>query len=300
MASSARRAGRGYSTYNDAEIDLLKPSVRVPTERHYMNSSYRMKSWEMILYAFNLLASRLWWGADEWKNMNIPRKWLRSVHDRAMQELKREGTGDVPGFLSRNDILCALLAKIASEGCWSSGQPVLMLQSTNVRGRVQSVSFLAGVATVGNFTNATLTDMPAGRVREGSVGEIAAYLWRTTEAHNQGDQMDAMTSIWRYGLDTVNPLIMGRWKMYLITFSNWARGTSFQLDFSAVRTSRSASPTPLRSCVALPFLAMETNFLALPSFWLMGPDESGGYWVTGTLSKARWSQAAEVFARFGV
>ena len=88
--------------------------------------------------------------------------------------------------------------------------------------------------------------------------------------------------------------------MHIVTVSNWGRGASFEIDFSAARNNQSAKGKPLRPSMALPFVSMENTMFGSPGSWLVGPDETGGYWVTMAMSRSRWKVAAEVFDEVGL
>lgn len=287
------------SLLNDAETDILENAGRIPFERSRLADSL-MKGWQMALFALNLLVTRLWWGEYETRMTYIPGKWLRNVRSQAMEELKNDPSSKDVSFLSDNDVICSLMSKIASGGPTNS-QPVWILQAADLRPRLQSVTFPVGVATVGNFTNAIITDRPASAVQTGSISQTAAALRRITDAHKSGDQMDAMMSMLRDLLSTGRRSLTGKWNMQLHAFSNWSKIRTYDLDFSAARVNwhKSRRSAPLKPSLALPLLQWAGGFLKLPTFGMNGPDEMGGYWVTGSLSKNRWVAARAELASLG-
>lgn len=284
---------------NDAETDLLDKAGRIPIERYRLSNSL-MKPWQFVLYALNLLVSRLWWGGNETRITYIPGKWLRSVRSQAIEELNNDSSNQDVSFLSDNDIICSLMSKIISGGP-ANTRPVWTMQAANLRPRLQSVTFPAGVATVGNYTNVIITDMPAGAVQTGSISQTAAAFRRNTDAHNSGDQMDAMLSMFRQSLSSGRPVVPGVWNMQLSLFSNWSKVRTYHLDFSAARTKwhKGQRSTPLTPSLALPLLSNAESFLAMPMFGVNGPDEMGGYWVSGSISRSRWDAASAEIASLG-
>lgn len=284
---------------NSAEIDPLETAGRVPVESYYL-SIYMMSMWSIAMFICNLIISWLRFGSEEWRTIYIPGDWLHKIHAQANHEVKQMKVENSPTFVSRNDVITAVLSKIGCQLTWTRKQPVFLYQATDVRQRLSTMSPLRDMATVGNFTTGTLTLMPAGQVRDWSVGQIAAALRQTTQIHNEGDQLDALMAIWRRDCQKGIPISLGCWYMHIVSASNWARGTSFDIDFSAARKSPADTDKPMRPTMTLPYVDFEHSMFGSPSFVFAGPDESGGYWVNGTTSKSRWRTAYQVFAEVGL
>jgi hypothetical protein len=283
-------------TLMDADIDPLESVGRGPVEEHDM-SQYIMNWWQTVLYICNLLLSWVWFGGETWRQMYIPGDWLRKLQQQGIFESRQAKSIEAANFISRHDVVNALLAKLASQTTWTAEQPVWLYQATNVRERLSTVSSAPGKISIGNLTSGTLTVLPAREVKDGPIWKIASALRKTTELHTQGGQMDAMMAIFRHLLEKGNPVGIGEWNSHTVTASNWARGSSFEVDFAAARLSKATNGTPSKPSVAIPLLDAQMPLLAVPAFWFAGPDEQGGYWITGTMSKFRWEQANGVFAQ---
>ncbi|KAI1491100.1 hypothetical protein F5X96DRAFT_693663 [Biscogniauxia mediterranea] len=289
-----------------------------PDPEPFKMAEHLMSKWQMAVYGVRYVWDLIWNREEEARVVYMPAPWsTRAEFDasRAAAAAAENSDGKTtttgPTFLSEGDILCAYLARLATLGRpVTSTQTLSVMNALGLRGTLLPAAG-EGAAYVANAVWGVFARTTVGAAASRPLHATAAAVRRSIGEYGTRGQLEARAAFLRArGADPAGMLDMyGDGGMMMVTFSNWSKARFFETDFSAAiivdsnddtKTSgggssskpanyRRGRPSYIQSC------GFVQNFSMRNAFPIIGKDNAGNYWWSGTLVKGQWAPIEEMF-----
>ncbi|KAI1632585.1 hypothetical protein F4809DRAFT_656142 [Biscogniauxia mediterranea] len=303
-----------------------------PDPEPFKMAEHLMSKWQMAVYGVRYVWDLIWNREEEARVLTFcPAQVVKTLFEETRAEFDASraaaaaaaensdgkttaaaATVAGPTFLSEGDILCAYVARLATLGRpGTSTQTLSVMNALGLRGALLPA---AGAAYVANAVWGVFARVTVGEAASSSrpLHAVAAAVRRSIAEYGTRAQLEARAAFLRArGADPAGMLDMyGDAGMMMLTFSNWSKARFFETDFSAAivdndtKTSSGGSgggssskpanyhrgrPSYIQSC------GFVQNFSMRNAFPIIGKDNAGNYWWSGTLVKGQWAPIEKMF-----
>ncbi|KAI0595610.1 hypothetical protein F4775DRAFT_604863 [Biscogniauxia sp. FL1348] len=282
-----------------------------PDPEPFKMAEHIMSKWQMTVYGLRYVWDLIWNREEEARVV-----FLKTLFEETRAEFNAgraaaaengkpsaaSASASGPTFLSEGDIICAYLTRLATLGQpRTSRQTLSVMNALGLRGTMVP----EGVAYVANAVWGVFARLTVGEAAGRPLWALAAAVRRSIAEYGTRAQLEARAAYLRArGADPSGMLDMyGDGGMVMVTYSNWSKARFFETDFSAAIVDvdggsgggskpanyRRGRPSYIQSC------GFVQNFSMRNAFPIIGKDNAGNYWWSGTLLKGQWGPIEKMF-----
>ncbi|KAI0164004.1 hypothetical protein GGR57DRAFT_498096 [Xylariaceae sp. FL1272] len=288
--------------------DPLKSFGLAPKEQ-YILADRVVAGWNKVVFIARFIFELMWHSQEETRIVCLPAAHAQKLRAMAIADLETlyEGEESKP-FLSEGDVISAWFTRLVVQQMESpsSERTIEIMNAFGLRSVLAKDLLPSDYAYVANAVLGVYALVSAKDILTKPLGIVAAAVRRSIVEQGTREQLEARRVIDLASMEkTGSPSLFGDGQMKLIIFSNWTKARFFENDFSAAVVKRSTtkeamgrSPSKIgRPCYIQTAGYTTSTFPLRNAFPVIGKDNDGNFWISGTLRKGFWSRIEEVLNR---
>ncbi|KAI1268121.1 hypothetical protein F5Y18DRAFT_279061 [Xylariaceae sp. FL1019] len=288
--------------------DPLKNFGVSPTEP-YMFANRVMTGWSKVVFIARIIFEQMWYPQEETRIICLPAAHVQKLRATAIADLEKlsEDKESKP-FLSEGDVVSGWMTRLIVQQMESPGseRTIQIFNAFGLRSIFAKDLLPSNSAYVANAVSAVYALVSAKDILTKPLGFVAAAVRRSIAEQGTREQLEARRALDLASLEKSGmPALLGDSSMKMILISNWTKARFFENDFSAAVVKGTVPQERLErspSKIGRPSYIQTAGYTtsAFPlrnAFPIIGKDNDGNYWTSGSLRKGSWSQIEELLKR---
>ncbi|PKX92298.1 uncharacterized protein P174DRAFT_512929 [Aspergillus novofumigatus IBT 16806] len=262
--------------------DALKDLGTNPLSPHAL-ADRKTSTLGMIRWALSNVTD-LFFRSQETRIICVPAGFVENLHAVAMKELVSfpPGPGEERPFVSEGDILTAWVARLAVSHLSQYPDRTVAIQNAFSARKVLRQYLPADQPYIANCAFFFNVLVPVKDVLGRPLSYTAWQIRRAIKQQTTAEQTEAYCALLRSSGQSKLPPFFGDSSMHMLSFSNWTKIDFFGLDFSAAALKGAGPVRPKY------IQNVQTPYKFTEMFPIVGKDEQGNYWLSGTRTTQNW------------
>lgn len=277
-------------------------------QQPYMLAHRMLTGWNKTVFILRFIFELVWHPKEETRIVCLPAAHMQKLRADATADLEAQHKGDgKKPFVSDGDLVSSWITRLVVQQLErpSSTRPIQIMNAFGLRSVLANDLLPSDSAYVANAVLIVGAMALAKDILTKPLSFVATEIRRSIVEQGERGQIESRWAIDRASLaKTGHPTLFGAAGMRMVVISNWTKGRFFENDFStAVVKLGIAEDSPKRSSkVGRPSYIQTAGYSdgTIPlrnAFPVIGKDNAGNYWLSGSLRKGIWSQIEEVLNR---
>lgn len=277
-------------------------------QQPYKLAHRALTGWNKAVFILRLIFEMVWYPKEEPRIVCLPAAHVQKLRADVMADLEAQHKGDgKKPFVSDGDLVSSWITRlvIQQQERPDSTRTIQIMNAFGLRSLLANDLLPSDSAYVANAVLGVWATVLAKDILTKPLSFLATEIRRSIAEQGERGQLES-----RWGIDRASfvktgyPALFGDAGMRMITISNWTKGRFFENDFSAAVAKLGIAEDSLErsSKIGRPSYIHVAGYSdgSIPlrnAFPVIGKDNAGNYWLSGSLRKGMWSRIEEILNR---